>query len=124
MKIESNINSLNSAEILILKDLMKSKSGVNAYTFHKERKLPPSTIINFVNKFQEFKLIILQEGNIIQLSVNGRNWVIANKKQIYLTPRNKYWRRLPNDKITAPLEGCYLPDEREIDFKFFQKLIR
>ncbi len=116
------IPDYNQAEIVMIKDLFSEKNGIKAYDFHKKYSLLPSVIIKFIDKGEKAGHLQLKPNNIIWLTPGGRDWVVANKKSIYLESKPKYWKLLPKGMIKEPIGDLYLPDEKLIDKNFFDKL--
>jgi len=114
---------LNDTELLIIKHLYKKQDGEELFYFHKQYKIPPDIIFSFVEKFTKEEYLLRISKKRVKLSNKGKEWILSNKKYIYLTQRLKKWRRLPSKMLIQPYDGFYIPDENKIDKSYFNKLI-
>ena len=86
---------MHSEEIEILRELIKSDS-VDLYLFHDKYKMSPAQLSRAVSKFASKSIISINE-NTITLTPYGKKWIINNRKALFLSPREKYWKQIPSE---------------------------
>lgn len=108
-------------DLTIIKEMKLNGDMITPYSLYMKFGYPPSTISRFIWKFKKLNLIT-EEGDKIKITEKGNNWIESNKKIIYLTPKNKFWKKVPEDMLMEKQTGCYFPDLEKIDMDFFDEL--
>ncbi|WP_445682651.1 hypothetical protein [Radicibacter daui] len=108
-----------SFEIEILKTLYQKQDWVNVYYFHEKYLLSAGQISNFIRRYGKFEIINFKNYEI-KLTAKGINWLIANRRHIFLTKKNRHWAYFKADpklKIGDP----YLPNLHSISHQLRKK---
>lgn len=82
-----------SEDIEFLRELYIHRS-LDMYFFHKKYLLSPAQLGMTIKKYLQMGCVVLN-GRNIELTFAGYNWIVANRKSIFLTERAKYWKQIP-----------------------------
>jgi len=101
---------LYSEDIELIKELIIHKR-LDIYFLHQKYKLSPAQVARSINKFMDQGLI--QESNsVISFTEIGIIWVNKNRKSLFNSNRNKYWKEVPKERIVNK-KRLYLPLKKE-----------
>ena len=100
-----------SEDIEIIRQLIYN-GHVNLYDLHIKYRLSPAQISRSVRKLQEEQVIIVDEKTI-SITNFGREWVIRNRRMLFLDDKRKYWK-LEKDNARFK-EGDISPLEYSIE---------
>lgn len=89
---------ITSADLCILKRLFISNEPISMYLFHQDFGLSPVHLSSFVNKFGNDDLLSINNDKIA-LTSKGKQWIIQNRKKLFLTNRTCEWKNIPQDWI-------------------------
>lgn len=111
-----------SEDIEFLKELYKNKS-VSMYFFHEKYRLSPAQLGRTIRKFLQINCITLN-NDIIELTENGTKWILANRIDLFLKSKKKYWKMVPENMSQEPLKtnDIYLPNINKLDKEIFKEL--
>ncbi len=100
---------LSSSEKIILLNLFKSNKSFAIYSFYTEFSFSPAQLSRFTRKFLKKDIISLDDDKM-RMTEFGRNWIIKNRKELFLKPRKRDWIYIPDEwKISKSM--------KDIDFK-------
>jgi hypothetical protein len=85
---------LNSVDKKVLLALYNCDEGKSIYNFHSDFSFSPAQMSRFVRTFNELK-IIEYKNSIIKLTKYGEDWILKNRKSLFLKPSRKEWRKIP-----------------------------
>lgn len=85
-----------SSEKKILDILYRSQREINIYKIHEEFQFSPAQFSVFIRKYEEMNIIIMDGDNII-LTKQGKEWILNNRKKIFLTKREEEWIGIPDE---------------------------
>ncbi len=88
----------SSADKKILMDLFKEQSSRQLYYFYEKYNFSPAQLSRFVRTYQEIGVILVQD-DCIELTEFGKKWMLKNRKDIFLKPKEHLWRRVPSEWI-------------------------
>lgn len=80
-----------SEDVEIIKELMRNVN-VNLYDLHLKYRLSPAQVSNTVKTLLEEGVISIQ-GESIGLTERGREWIVNNRKTLFLDGTRKYWKQ-------------------------------
>lgn len=111
-----------SEDIEVIKELFPNKK-VNIYFFHEKYRLSPAQLGRTIRKFTEMGLILV-DGDYIELTEVGWKWVMANRQELFLKKKEKYWKNIPVDMLQLPMEinEFYTPKRKNIDVELFKNI--
>lgn len=89
-------------DIELLKELYY-KNTANVYFFHERYRLSPAQLARAIRKFENQGLIEFNDTTVT-LTENGKKWVLANRKDIFLYERKKYWKEVPENMRRKPIK--------------------
>jgi hypothetical protein len=75
--------------------MLFEQKRVDLYDLYLIYRLSPAQVAMSINKFQQMGIIIYESNNI-ELSDYGQDWLISNRKKIFLQPKNKFWKKIPS----------------------------
>lgn len=115
----------SSVEIEILRDLYLNPEGERIYHFYSKYNLSPEMIANMLLLYKDFGFIDILD-NRATLTIKGRKWVFANRKAIFLTKRDMFWKNVNSDDQTETYEKLsinklYLPRVNKIDTELIKR---
>lgn len=87
----------SSFEKWLLKKLYSSKSSHNIYDLHIKYNYSPAQFSRFVNKFTTNNVVEIDSENSISLTDIGKEWILANRKSIFLKSKKQKWVDIPED---------------------------
>lgn len=113
---------LYSEDIEIIRELSKRKE-VDAYFFHEKYMLSPAQLLKSIKKLREEGIIIFEE-KILSLTDKGKIWVMANRKQLFLQERSKYWKQISKEVKQERMmkNELYKPKKKNIDSELFKNI--
>lgn len=94
----------------LINELIKFKK-LDIYFLHQKYKLSPAQVARSVNKFLHQGLI-QESDSVISFTELGIIWVNKNRKSLFNSNRNKYWKEVPRDR-TVNKKRLYLPLKKE-----------
>lgn len=104
-----------SEDIEFLRELYIHRS-LDMYFFHKKYMLSPAQLGMIIKKYSQMGYVVLN-GRNIELTSAGCNWIVANRKNIFLAEREKYWKQIPffaqYSRITPG--DIYRPNIKKLD---------
>jgi len=114
----------NSADREILRTLYSTMDAIDVYVFYERYNLLPSAILRSIRRFEAEGVIRLMEDASLQLTEQGRRWVVGHRKQIFLRAVEAEWKEPPASYLIYPLPAFspYIPKRRNISKKFFESL--
>ena len=86
----------SSADKKIILTLYESSKKIELYDLHKQFSFSPAQLSRFTRKFQKKRVIDYSNG-YIKLTDYGKNWVIKNRRLLFLTPKQKKWVNIPDE---------------------------
>ena len=89
---------ISSSDKRILLELFKKRKSINIYYLHKKYLLSPAQINRFVRNYLEEKLISFDNCKI-KLTEKGIEWILHNRKKIFLSHNKNKWKIIPNEWI-------------------------
>lgn len=109
-----------SEDIEFIKELYIHNS-VNMYFFHEKYMLSPAQLGRTIRKFTNIKCVIINDNNI-ELTDKGRKWIIANRKELFLKTKEKYWKNIPVEMAQEAfkINDTYKP--KKFDSELFKAL--
>lgn len=112
--------TLFSEDVEFLKELYY-KNRLDLYFFHEKYRLSPAQLARTIRKFEELDLIVLSCDQVILLD-KGRSWIFANRKNIFLKEKSKYWKVIPVKMCQKVLgvNELYKPNRKKIDKELFE----
>lgn len=81
-----------SEDVEIIRELIR-KGHVDLYDLHLKYRLSPAQISHSVNRFIAEGIVVCQDDAVVELTDNGREWVILKRKELFLDDRRKYWKQ-------------------------------
>ena len=113
---------LYSEDLEFIKELLNKKE-VNLYFFHEKYLLSPAQLARTINKFLEGSLIELHDEKI-RLTSKGEEWIICNRKSLFIHERKKYWKEIPSEMKQTPInkDELYKPNRNKLDTEFFKNI--
>lgn len=113
---------LFSEDIEFIKELYLYNS-VSMYFFHEKYMLSPAQLGRTIRKFADIECVIMNE-NRIELTEKGRKWIIANRQELFLKTKEKYWKNVPADMTqdTIKISDKYKPNRNKLDSELFKTL--
>lgn len=114
--------NLFSEDIELLTELY-SKNSLELYFFHEKYKLSPAQLGRTLKKFKDLGLIKLHEKNVI-LTEKGSNWIIGNRKKLFLNEKLKYWKNVPEEmkQNSLGINDLYMPNRKNLDNEIFKNI--
>lgn len=111
---------LFSEDIEFVKELYFHNS-VSVYYFHEKYMLSPAQLGRTIRKFIEIECVTLNDTNIT-LTNKGRKWIIANRRELFLKNKDKYWKNIPIDmkQEAISINDTYKPDITKLDSELFR----
>ena len=111
-----------SEDIEFLKELYLNNK-INIYFFHEKYMLSPAQLGRTIRKFAKMKHIIVNDDNV-ELTENGRKWVIANRKELFLKEKEKLWKVVPAEMERVPIKinETYKLKTKNIDIELFKNI--
>lgn len=96
-------------------------NSVSLYFFHEKYMLSPAQLGRTIRKFTDIECVILNE-NRIELTEKGRKWIIANRRELFLKTKEKYWKNIPIEMAqkTFKISDTYKP--KKLDSELFKTL--
>lgn len=85
----------SSAEKKIVLTLYECDKDLNLYDLHKRFSFSPAQLSRFVRRFQKLKVIDYTNGSI-KLTDYGKDWIIENRRALFLAPTQKKWANIPS----------------------------
>jgi hypothetical protein len=85
--------------------------------------LSPAQLGRTIRKFTNIECVIINDNNI-ELTEKGRKWIIANRKELFLQTKEKYWKNTPIEMIqeTFKINDTYKPNTKKLDSELFKIL--
>ena len=104
-----------SEDIEFIKELYIHNS-VSMYFFHEKYMLSPAQLGRTIRKFTNIECVIIDDNNI-ELTDKGRKWIIANRKELFLKTKEKYWKNIPIEMLQAAIKtnDTYKPNVKKLD---------
>jgi hypothetical protein len=111
-----------SFEREILRTMFERGDWLDLYTLHEEFLLSPGQLSNAVRNFARNEIIEV-EGLLVRLTEQGKKWVFAHRREIFLTDRNRYWAKPFDHDAQPPIPTTqpYLPKLKNANLKFLMK---
>lgn len=110
--------TLFSEDIEFLRELYIHNS-VNIYFFHEKYMLSPAQLGRSIRKFTDIGCICLNE-DCINLTENGRRWIIANRRILFLSSKDKYWKKVPVEMTQKVLNVADTYRPHKLDSELFK----
>lgn len=109
-----------SEDIEFMRELYIHNS-VSLYFFHEKYMLSPAQLGRTIRKFTNIECVIFNE-NYIELTEKGRKWVIANRRELFLKTKEKYWKNIPVEMAQEAFQinDTYKP--KKFDSELFKAL--
>lgn len=111
-----------SEDIEFIKELYDSKK-VHLYFFHEKYLLSPAQLARTINKFIEEEIVELN-NEVVSLTPKGEEWIICNRKTLFLNEKDKYWKEIPSEmrQKTIGIKDLYKPNRNKIDKELFKNI--
>lgn len=88
----------SSADKKILIDLFKEQCNRQIYYFYQQYNFSPAQLSRFVRTYQNIDVISVHDDTI-ELTEFGKKWVLKNRRDIFLKPKEQLWRTIPSEWI-------------------------
>lgn len=111
---------LFSEDIEFLRELY-AQTSVSMYFFHEKYMLSPAQLGRTIRKFANINCVVLN-GDCVELTPKGRNWIVANRRKLFFKVREKYWKNVPTEMLqkSSKIGDAYKP--RKLDSELFKAL--
>lgn len=108
-------------EAKILSMLVKASDGLEAFTIYKRLHLLYNIYFSLISTLVKKELIIETDGKI-NITANGKELILSCRYS-YLLDLKKYWREIPKEFITSPIDknSFYIPSLSRLDTRHFKK---
>lgn len=110
----------------ILRTLFEENNAVDVYTFYEKYNLLPTKILNSIRRLLEIGVVMFNpEALSVSLTEDGRYWVVANRREIFMQKIELSWKEPPASYVREQREIAepYVPKRRYISKKFFKSLV-
>lgn len=84
-----------SEDVEIIRELINNKH-VDLYDLHLKYCLSPAQVSRSVRRFIVEGIVVSQD-NVIELTDYGKEWIILNRKELFLDDSRKYWKQESQD---------------------------
>lgn len=84
-----------SEDVEIIRELICNKH-VDLYDLHLKYRLSPAQISRSVKRFIAEGIVVCQD-NTIELTDYGKEWIVHNRKELFLDDSRKYWKQESQD---------------------------
>ena len=84
-----------SEDVEIIRELISNKH-VDLYDLHLKYRLSPAQISRSVQRFIAEDIVVYQD-NMIALTDYGKEWIVLNRKELFLDDSRKYWKQESQD---------------------------
>ena len=114
--------NLFSEDIEFVKELY-AKRSVNIYVFHEKYMLSPAQLGRTIKKFLDLECIRINNDNG-EITEKGLNWIIANRQELFLNSKYKYWKNVPfeMEQEAIKTDDTYKPNTKKLDPELFKTL--
>lgn len=111
-----------SEDIEFVKELFERKR-VNLYIFHEKYLLSPAQLARTITKFKEAEIVEIINEDIF-LTHKGEDWIVCNRKALFLKEKNKYWKEIPPEmrQESIGINEFYKPNRNKIDIELFKNI--
>lgn len=91
-----------------------TQKNVSLYHFHEKYMLSPAQLAKTIKKFESIDIVKMSNQYAIKLTVFGRKWIIKNRKLIFLSEKDKYWKIIPEYMLCNSIEinQTYKPNDK------------
>lgn len=79
-----------SEDVEIIRELITERK-VDLYNLHLKYRLSPAQVSRSVNNLLKENVIAI-EGDFIFLTEKSREWILKNRKELFLDKNRKYWK--------------------------------
>jgi DNA-binding PadR family transcriptional regulator len=109
------MKSLNKIERIILRDLLMSSEGLDAYTFWRRYHISPGQISQVLSRFVERRILKLKNDHI-EITRKGQKWLIENRIKLFPVTE-KPWRKCPEEFLQPqlPIQQPIVPRLSQLD---------
>ena len=113
---------LFSEDIEFMRELYIYNS-VSMYFFHEKYMMSPAQLGRTIRKFTKIGCIRISDSDI-ELTENGRRWIIANRRELFLKAKEKYWKNIPIEMAQEKfkINDTYKPITKKLDSELFNLL--
>lgn len=114
---------LASSDREVIKALFQGKGWIDSYLLHERFRLSPGQIIDILDRLIRAGYARL-DGTMCCLTAEGRAWVIAARRSIFMDVDRRRWQPGPDLLVASVLDPAepYIPDIDLVDLHFFQLL--
>ncbi|MES2038356.1 MAG: hypothetical protein V4495_10990 [Pseudomonadota bacterium] len=115
---------ISDREILLI--LFESSQAVDVYSFYEKYNLLPTKILTSIRKLQEIGVLVFNpESLLVSLTEEGRIWIVANRREIFLRKIDLSWKAPPSSYLRTKIKEFepYIPRRRYISKDFFNSLV-
>jgi hypothetical protein len=106
---------------LVILALFQARDWLDLYALHEKFSLSPAQIISTLALLDEQKLCEV-DGTRARLTQSGYNWVLKNRRQIFMQSGRKWAKLDSSNKRHLHVGQPYMPRLRSVDKDFYRKL--
>lgn len=118
-----HVSAFSSSDREVIRFLFNRSDWADLYEMHVAFDLTPAQILDILERLVGAGFAEM-DGVKARLNPNGRDWVVAARKDIFFSTDRENWRPA-SEELTDPMIepfAPYLPDLGMVDTRFFERL--